>query len=158
MARTAQWFRFRTQTLIVVMTFLCAAFCVWSTWEYLPGTYFVDSNGRTHGTGKELYFYDSGDLRLIEWYRAGVMTKQRYYRPDGTVIATSVFDKQRGGVGYVLRQDGTIRIKVPYQFSHNDMEYLAHGKSISYAPDGTIIKTVEYRNGVEVVKQRPALE
>jgi antitoxin component YwqK of YwqJK toxin-antitoxin module len=127
---------------------MCIALSVWRNWEYLPGTYYVDSDGHPHGTGQETYYYDSGRIRLVESYRAGVIVKQTYYRPNGEVIVTSAFDKERGGVFYVVRQDGTIRAKYPCQFSAADSEFLAHGEAIYFRPDGTVEKTMEYLNGM----------
>ena len=64
-----------------------------------------------------------------------------------TKIATSHFDKESGGVGYYLREDGSIKCKMQYQYSPSDRMYLAEGTAIYYAPDGSVEKSVEYRNG-----------
>ena len=98
---------------------------VLSGWEYVPGTYQVDGDGFPHGTGKAEHYYDSGALQSEEWYRAGILTAATWYRPDGTEIATSHFDKEIGGVGYYLREDGSIRCKMQCRYSPSDRMYFA---------------------------------
>ena len=57
-------------------------------WEYIPGTYYRDSNGFPHGTGTTTYDYASGQRVKKEWYRGGLIYRAAWYRPDGTEIAT----------------------------------------------------------------------
>ncbi|PQO46146.1 toxin-antitoxin system YwqK family antitoxin [Blastopirellula marina] len=142
--------RLRVSIFLTAIILLCILFAVWNTWQYVPGTYFVDNNGHAYGTGRELYFYDSGELRLVEEYQAGILTNQIYYQRDGEVLMTSPFDVQKGGVGYTFREDGSIRTKVPYRFIPEKKEYFAHGNAEYYAEDGTVEKVVEFQNGVEI--------
>ena len=118
-----------------------------SVWEYIPGTLCRDAHGFPHGTGKTEYYYDSGALMKEEWYCAGVETKATWYRPDGTHIATSVFDKETGGVGFFLRQDGSVRRQMRCRYSPSEKLYIAHGTATDFAPDGSVEKSVEYRDG-----------
>lgn len=146
-----RWFgvrRFSDKLLPVAVVGALVGLLVLSAWEYIPGTLCCDANGFPHGTGKKEYYYDSGALMIEEWYRAGVQTKTTWYRPDGTHIATSAFDKETGGVGLFLRQNGSIRRRVRFRYSPSEKLYLAHGTATDFAPDGSVVKTVEYRDGV----------
>ena len=139
---------------------LVGALCglvILAVWEYIPGTYCCDGRGFPHGTGKRDYYYDSGALMMEEWYRAGVPTKTSWYRPDGTHIATSVFDKETGGVGLFLRQDGSVRRQMRFRYSPSEKCYVAHGTTTDFAFDGSVVKTVEYRDGAPAEGQRAAV-
>lgn len=127
---------------------LLIALIMLSVWEYIPGTFCHDNDGFTHGTGKKEHYYKSGALMTEEWYRAGLVTQITWYRPDGTRIATSVFDKETGGIGIYLRQDGSIESHCRFRYSPSFGTYIADSM-IVYAPDGTVEKTIEYRDRVE---------
>lgn len=129
----------------VGIALLCLGFSTF--WEFIPGTYHTASNGWPRGTGRATYYYECGALKLEEWYRAGILTKASWYRPDGTEIATSRFDKESGGVGYYLREDGSIKSKLRYEFSPSDRMYVAEGTATHFAPDGSVEESVEYENG-----------
>jgi hypothetical protein len=154
------WFgvrRFSDTLLPVAVVGALVGLVVLSAWEYIPGTLCCDANGFPHGTGKKEYYYDSGALMIEEWYRAGVQTKTTWYRPDGTHIATSAFDKETGGVGLFLRQDGSIRCQMHFRYSPSEKLYLAHGTATDFAPDGSVVKTVEYRDGAPAEGQQGAV-
>lgn len=144
--------RFRLRTFLLFVTLVALFLCVWLNWEHIPGTYYRDARGYPHGTGTQIYNYDSGEVMLREWYRGGLAYRSTWYRPDGTEVATEEYDKQSGGVGYYLRQDGSIKRKFTYIYSPTDHAYLADGEAKYYLPDGTIEKTVQFEDGVKVAE------
>ena len=146
--------RFPRLLLPVTVVSALIALAMLSVWEYIPGTLCRSDNGFPHGTGKREYYYDSGALMTEEWYRAGLITRITWYRPDGTRIATSVFDKETGGVGLYLRQDGSIKSQMRFRYSPSDKMYFADGVAIDYASDGSVEKSVEYRDGAPVEAQQ----
>ena len=141
-----------TRVLRVVLAVCVLAFGVWlwCCWELIPGTYHRDASGRPRGTGTESYTYDNGRLMLKEWYRAGLIERATWFRPDGTEITTEHYDKATGGVGYYLRQDGAIKSKYTYSYSPSENLYVADGDATYFRPDGAVEKTVRFSNGVEV--------
>lgn len=145
-----RWFQFRLRSLLLLVLFVCFALGLWRGWEYLPGTLYFDNHGFPHGTGMRQLFYDSGALMKEEWIRAGLPVRGKWYRPDGSVVAESTFDRRAGGVDYYLRQDGSVRVKMNCVFDRRDGMYMAHGPSTFFAPDGTVEKVVEYRHGQPV--------
>lgn len=144
------WFQFSIRRLVFAAVLLSLSLGVWRNWEYLPGTYYEDASGHPHGSGKRFYYYNSGQLRLVESYSAGALTCQTWYAPNGTLIASSKFSKKDGGIGYSLRQDGSIRTRVPFYYSAVRREYVAHGTAFVYASDGTVAQTIEFRDGVAI--------
>ncbi len=71
------------------------------------GTFARDENGFPSGTGWQAYLYPTGQVKLREAYVEGVLQRSIWYRPDGSIVATT--DWQRGsGTGYELRDDGSI--------------------------------------------------
>src|SRR5579872_5926151 len=81
---------------------------------YMPGPIRRDANGFTHGMGWRRYHYDAGSLMLEEHYVAGGLELSRWFRPDGTLIAETHWH-HGDGIGYYLRQDGTIRVKMEFR-------------------------------------------
>lgn len=138
--------------ILVSLACLCFALilCVSFAWEYIPGTYYVDENGRTHGTGSESHYYKNGRLLARESFVAGILAKCTYYRPDGTVAARSIYDKEEGGIGYRLREDGTIRTRTPYIWDSQAKEFLAHGEEVYFDADGAVLKVIEFVNGAKI--------
>ena len=125
----------------VLTIVLPIAVCV--TWEYIPGTYRRDENGLPHGTGAMRYYYPSGNLKLCELYFAGNLTESTWYHPNGSEIAITKW--QDGcGVGYYVREDGTIRTKMEF------VDGLAHGIGMYYNRDGTVNCEVRFKHGVPV--------
>ncbi len=98
------------------LTFLAALLIAFFNWDALPGTYYKDEDGFPKGTGQAEYHYDSGELMIREWYFRGLIYRATWFTPDGQEIATETYDKKSGGVGYYLRQDGTIRSKYTYEY------------------------------------------
>jgi len=143
-------FRFRLRSLFLLITVCAVLLGVWARWEYLPGTYYRDSDGFPHGTGTTEYNYDASQLMLKEWYRGGLIYRATWYRPDGTEVATAEYDKKAGGVGYYLRQDGSIKSKYSYTYSPTDHVYFADGPATFFRVDGIVEKIVNYENGVAV--------
>jgi antitoxin component YwqK of YwqJK toxin-antitoxin module len=132
---------------IVLLSLLVAFIGIWFWWDYLPGTLYRDRMGFQHGTGVTRYYYDTGELMSEEWIRAGVPVQSRWYRPDGSIVATSIYDRKTGGIGYYLRQDGSIRMKVHYAFDPKERMYFADGEAIRYDEQGAPIETIQYRHG-----------
>ncbi|MCG7755012.1 hypothetical protein, partial [Flavihumibacter cheonanensis] len=62
------------------------------------------------------------------------------------------FNEATGGVGYYLRQDGTIESKYTYSYSPSERTYVADGDATFYRPDGTVEKIVRFRNGGKVTE------
>lgn len=120
--------------LVVCVVALCAA------WEHIPGTLRQDRNGFPHGTGTMRFYYDSGALMLVERFKAGIAVEHTWYKPDGSVVA-STKTPNGTGVGYYLRQDGSIRMKMEY------VDGLAHGPPVYYDRDGSVHRRVIYKNG-----------
>ena len=114
----------------------------------MPGTYHRDEHGFAHGTGWAYYYYDTGDLMLEEKYVAGKGRYSRWFRPDGSVVAETNWEGE-SGVGYYLRQDGSIRAKMQY------VNGLAHGTAAYFEKDGSVISEASFREGVEVSDDAP---
>jgi hypothetical protein len=142
-----RWFRFSLRTVFVLVTLLATSLGLWSNWDYIPGTIRVDDNGYSHGTGTLRYFYEKGTPRITEHYRNGILTHSTWYRPDGSVVASSEFDVRSGGVGYYLYSNGNIRVKMTYHFSPVERLFIADGPATYYHVDGSIERTVEFRDG-----------
>ena len=97
-----------------------------------------------HGTGWWSYHYDAGPLMLEEKYLAGKLRLSRWFRPDGSLVAETRWG-HGDGVGYYLRQDGTIRVKMEH---HNGM---AHGQAVYCKEDGvTVDHLAGYRDGQKI--------
>jgi antitoxin component YwqK of YwqJK toxin-antitoxin module len=143
-------FRFGLRSMLVLVAICGVAFGVWINWEYIPGTFYFDANGLPQGTGTTTYDYDSGQLMLKERYFGGLIYRATWYRPDGTEIATEEFNRKTGGIGYYLRQDGSIKSKCTYTYSPSDHMYVANGDVTFYNADGSIERTVRYEDGREV--------
>jgi antitoxin component YwqK of YwqJK toxin-antitoxin module len=81
---------------------------------------------------------------LEEHYVAGRLSFSRWLRPDGSVVAETLW-RDGDGNGYYLRQDGTIRTKMEYRHG------LADGQSVYYKEDGvTVDHVAEFREGHKV--------
>lgn len=144
--------KYRLRTLFVLTTVVGVLLSLWYWREYLPGTFYRDSSGFPHGTGIEREFYNSGELKGQDWYRAGILTRAVRYRPDGSLVADSTFDTKNGGTSVFLREDGSIKQKTQYRFDPQERMFFAHGKATVYNEDGTVSETIEYRNGVKLEK------
>ena len=118
-------------------------------WEYLPGTLrFDEMIGFPHGTGTAVYHYRSGELKLREKYFAGELQESAWYRPDGSQVASTRW-QDGTGVGYYLREDGTILKRVEC------VNGAAHGVATYYNRDGTINCEVRYERGAMIEGKPP---
>ena len=108
--------RFGLRTLLAAVSVAAILCALGLYWEYLPGTFHFDENGFPHGTGTRLYYYDSGALMGEEHYRAGVLSRTTWYKPNGEVIATTNWKKDQVNIGYFLYQDGSVRTKMEFVY------------------------------------------
>ena len=139
------------RTFVAVTTALVGVgfgLIAWYFSGYMPGTYHRDENGFAHGTGWAYYYYDTGDLMLEEKYVAGKGQYSRWFRPDGSVVAETHWEDE-SGVGYYLRQDGSIRARMQY------VNGFAHGTAVYFDKDGSVIREAVFREGVEVSDDAP---
>lgn len=128
--------RYRLRTLIVLVTLVAFAIAAYSYWDAIPGTYHKNENGFPRGTGVAEYHYDDGSLMIREWYFRGLIYRSTWFTPDGRELATETYDKATGGVGYYLRQDGTIRSKYTYEYMPDVNMYGNAGKPVYYDASG----------------------
>src|SRR6267378_115361 len=104
--------KYSLRSLFILITVIASLLALWYWREYLPGTFYRDANGYPHGTGIEHAYYRSGQLRNRTWHRAGIPTRQAWYRPDGTAVADNTVDIQGGGDELYLREDGSIKQRI----------------------------------------------
>ena len=102
-----------------------------------------DENGFYHGTGVAEYRYSSGQVMRADKYESGVIIESKWFKPDGTLIATTNVDGGKG-VDYHLYDDGTIKVMCPV------VDMLWHGKATFYDRSGNLTKVAIYERGVEV--------
>ncbi|MEN0111294.1 MAG: hypothetical protein AAF805_11285 [Planctomycetota bacterium] len=62
--------------------------------------------------------------------------RSTWFAPEGGEIATETYDKETGGVGYYLRQDGTIRAKCEYEYDHISRGYVSVQRPLYYDRNG----------------------
>jgi hypothetical protein len=129
--------RYRLKTLIGIVTLSALLFAVYTYWDALPGTYHKNEHGFPRGTGQAEYRYDNGALMMREWYFRGLIYRTTWFTPGGREIATETCDKRNGGVGYYLRQDGTIRSKYTYGYMPELNVYGNAEFPLSYDKSGT---------------------
>ena len=139
---------FGIKTLLVLLALAAIVCAVVVNWEYVPGTYYRDGRGFPHGTGWAYnYAYKDGGLMAKEYYRAGELIEQIWFKPDGGIFAISTFHRDGVNVGYYLREDGSVRSMVQYRYRHKDRMYVADGTTVCYRPDGSFDHIQEYRDG-----------
>lgn len=124
--------KYGLKTLLLVVSVVAIILASSLYWDAIPGTFYKDSRGFPHGTGQAEYFYDAGPLMLREHYYRGLVYEITWYKPDGSEIATETFHKETGGTGYYLRQDGTVKSKHVYHYSHEDRGYFGDGSPTIY--------------------------
>ncbi len=113
-------------------------------WDAIPGTFFRDSNGFPHGTGRAMYKYRAGGIQLVEDYSRGKLVRSEWFKPDGASIHVTNWNKE-SGVGLYLREDGSIRKRMFY------VAGVADGPVIYYAEDGTtVIGEAVFKGGVRI--------
>ena len=129
--------KYRLRTLLLIVTFAGLAFAAYTYSDAIPGTYHKNESGFPHGTGVAEYHYENGALMIREWYFRGLIYRSTWFATDGREIATEEFDKATGGVGYYLRQDGTIRSKYTYEYMPELNVYGNAGNPVYYDASGT---------------------
>jgi antitoxin component YwqK of YwqJK toxin-antitoxin module len=120
-------------------------------WDAIPGTLYRDRDGNAHGSGVKTYPYRSGAIQLREEYFRGKLVRSEWFKPDGTSIHVTEWQNE-AGEGIYLREDGTIRIRQTYTNG------LAHGQTIYYAEDGSVLGEAEFHEGVRVSGYDPKAE
>ena len=115
--------QFRLRALISFVAIIAIGLGIATNWDAIPGTFYKTPNGFPRGTGTTEYEYGNGALMLREWYYRGLIYKSTWFKPDGTEIATETYDRKNGGVGYYLRQDGTIRSTHTYEYDSDIKMY-----------------------------------
>ncbi len=126
-----RWFSYRLRTLFVGMTVLGCSAGAWLVRDYMPGTIRRTEQGVVRGTGTLRSYYPSGSLKAEECYRNGLLLRQTWYRPDGSVFVTSDFDKKTGGWAHILRDDGTLMCRFHCKYKEDQF-------GIAYAADGPV--------------------
>jgi antitoxin component YwqK of YwqJK toxin-antitoxin module len=111
-------------------------------------SFYRDIDGKPHGTGVETFRYSNGAKRVEAWFKNGRPDVTRWYKPDGQLIAETRWIDGRG-IGYVLRDDGSIRIKGEV------VNEVLHGRAWIYDEKGTLVKETTYRRGHEVEGKEP---
>lgn len=129
--------KYRLKTLVILATLVAFALVAYKYSDAIPGTYHQDENGFSRGTGVAEHHYDNGRLMIREWYFRGLIYRSTWFAPDGRELATETYDKEKGGVGYYLRQDGTIRTKHTYEYQPDSNMYGSVGNPIYYDASGT---------------------
>ncbi|MCH8805725.1 MAG: hypothetical protein IH986_06525 [Planctomycetes bacterium] len=132
----------RNRQFLLSLTGIIALLLMWSASGYMPGTLYFDTEGESHGTGTRGYFYESGELKLEDRYIAGQLVEETWYKPDGSIVAIEQF-RDESGVGYYLREDGSVRVKMTY------VHGVAHGPATYFSADGRIERVVNFIEGRE---------
>lgn len=114
-------------------------------WFYpsIPGTYRRDKHGNAHGTGRATYRYRSGAVILVEDFRRGKLIRSEWFRPDGASVLVTEWNDESGAQIY-LREDGTISQRLTC------VRRIANGRSVFYAPDGSVLGEAVFENGERV--------
>lgn len=129
--------RYQPKSLLVIATLATLLLALLLNWDAIPGTYCKDARGFPKGTGQVEYQYDNGALMLREWYYRGLIYRATWFTPEGREIATETYDKQKGGVGYFLRQDGSVRSKCNYKYVPEDNMYGTVGSPLFHEYERT---------------------
>lgn len=109
----------------------------WRWSGHMPNTLRFDENGFPHGTGWQRSHYKSGALKLEEYYVAGQLELSRWFRPDGSLVAETDWQDECG-VGYYLREDGSIKCRMEYVNGYAD------GTAVYYDEEGAETHRVEF--------------
>jgi antitoxin component YwqK of YwqJK toxin-antitoxin module len=133
---------------ILISVLLLAGLATFSLLGYMPGTLYFDVEGSPHGTGWKRYFYPNNALKLEEHYRAGQLRMSRWFRPDGTIIAETRW-KDGNGLGYYLRDDGSVKTAMEY------VHGLANGKATFFNKDGSVQRVAHFVDGKETPQPSP---
>jgi len=136
--------RYSLKTLLAVVTLVGCLLGLYANRDAIPGTYHTDENGFPRGTGVTEYRYDNGALMIREWYFRGLVYRATWFTPDGHEIATETYDKETGGTGYFLRQDGSIRSRHTFKYSPKENDYLGSGRPLYYDRTGVPIPEAKH--------------
>lgn len=106
-----RWWKFFVTSLVVAVlgTSISLAMAYWL--GYIPGTLQTTINGKrieAWGTGVLTHEYSSGVTQSRHWFRAGKHLKSEWYKPDGTVLDTTLIKDGVPAKFYQLRDDGTV--------------------------------------------------
>lgn len=137
----------KTRVIVAVLiaaAVLGAGAAVWAIRRAdLSGSFYVDANGKAHGTGRKTYRYPFGTVKLVEEYRQGKQVRSEWFKPDGTSLWVTVWEAE-SGVGLHVRDDGSLRNRMTY------VHGIAHGPATYYRPDGSVEGEAVFQNGVRV--------
>jgi antitoxin component YwqK of YwqJK toxin-antitoxin module len=111
----------------------------------------VDHEGNVHGSGELIYKYDNGAIKLREIYKNGNLIKSTWYKPDGSELATTIWENG-SGVGYYLRDDGSVKSKIPYKNG------LAEGIATYFDSTGKVERTAQFERGKMIGDGNPGTE
>jgi hypothetical protein len=142
--------QFSLKTLLLIVFLAAVACTVFLNWEYIPGTFYLDQYRNPHGTGWDTQYYNSGAPMVKSYYRAGELREKFWYKPDGSIAASTQFHRDGANLSYDLRQDGTVesRFECKYFYEEGFHRYFADGTFTHLRPDGSVERLEEYRNGV----------
>ncbi len=136
---------------VAAVGLMCISAGIWFAWNHIPGTVRFTSDGNVRGTGTLRRYYPSGAIKVEAYHVNGLLIRDTFYRPDGSVIATSAFDLDRGGTFYSVCDDGTVECKLHCKFrpgeSGSTPPLVADGLMVVYKPDGSIDEVRAYRDG-----------
>jgi antitoxin component YwqK of YwqJK toxin-antitoxin module len=141
---------FTIRDLLWLVVVVALAVGLWFSWDYIPGTLRIDSHGYVFGTGSRRVNYSSGLLQAEESYIAGVPSRTTWYRPDGTSIASTKWDKEHGGLSYGVDDNGIVTMQFQVQYDPATRTFLANGEATLYNSDGSVNRITQYKNGVEI--------
>jgi antitoxin component YwqK of YwqJK toxin-antitoxin module len=128
---TLRWVRGASFTVILL---LALAAC--------ESELYQDETGVFHGTGSKIYAYDSGATMRVDQYASGKLAKSTWYKPDGEVIAETIWGDEEKGFDYRLNEKGMVISKAQV------LGNLYHGNCWHYDEHGTVTKVVKYVEGV----------
>lgn len=143
--RTPRW---AMRTIVGLIALAVIAALVVAVYPSIPGTFWRDVGGVAHGTGRCVYRYRSGQVKLVEDYRRGKQARSEWYRPDGTVVATTDW-VEGSGVGYYLREDGSIRNRMTY------VRGIAEGPATYYDETGNTVGEAVFKDGSRISGYQP---
>lgn len=101
-----------------------------------------DNEGNTHGSGTKKYYYDSGQVKLIEKYENGQIADSLWYDKSNTIIHHTRWENGNG-IGLYMHENGNIKCIMFYKNT------IANGKAIYFDKDGTLINIREFENSHE---------
>jgi hypothetical protein len=125
----------RTLPLILgLILFICLTACEQGLYQ--------DQYGEFHGTGSRVYAYDSGTPMRVDVYASGRLTKSTWLKPNGDLIAETLWDKDGNGLDYFLNEQGHVTSKAEV------VANTYHGKRWYYDEHGNVMRIVNYVDGV----------